>query len=174
VKTTRNLRLASVVVCAALLGGCATPEARIKGRPDVFARLSPDQQALVKSGKVAPGLDMDAVRLALGEPDRVVVVTNAARQFEVWHYDTYDGNEGTLYLDGFQSAYNVTGGPYYTPGPGLAGTYPEFRGREWGDSLFRPNTAVFFYAANPDRPHERIRVVFDTKGRVAMVRQRNS
>jgi hypothetical protein len=58
VKTTRILSLATAALCAVLLAGCDTPESRIKDSPQVFARLNPDQQALVKNGQIAVGFDM--------------------------------------------------------------------------------------------------------------------
>jgi len=172
VKTTRNLRFVAVVVCAVLLCGCTTPEARIKARPDVFARLTPDQQALVKAGMVAPGFDMDAVRLALGDPDRVMIETNASGQHEVWRYVTYGEDQGALYLDGFYVPYNVVGRPDFIGIPGYNNLYEGYPGRGWGDPYFRPSLAFYTYGTFRVRPHELIRVIFDTNGRVAIVRQR--
>ena len=102
---------ASAVVLAVLAGGCATPESRIKESPQAFARLPPDQQALVRAGQVAPGLDMDAVRLALGDPDFVVIVTNAGGRRQVWHYLAYGDDEGRLVFDGYFNGQNIVGGP---------------------------------------------------------------
>jgi outer membrane protein assembly factor BamE (lipoprotein component of BamABCDE complex) len=145
-KTTRNLLIASAALVAALLGGCATPESRIKDSPAVFARLNPDQQALVKAGQIAPGFDMDAVKLALGDPDRILVETNASGSHEIWRYVTYEDYQGTVIFGGYYHRYWGWGGPYF-----------------WGGGPY--------YNGYPARVHERIRVIFDTTGHVATIQQ---
>lgn len=173
-KTTRNLRFAAVVSCAVLLGACATPESRIKSRPDVFARLTPEQQALVKAGKVAPGLDKDAVRLALGDPDRVVVESTASGRHEIWRYLTYGEDEESLYIDGTYSPYSVQGGPYSVPNAMYNNLNPGGPARSWGDPYLRPSSALYYLGHSASTPHEQIRVIFDVSGRVVLVRQRAS
>jgi outer membrane protein assembly factor BamE (lipoprotein component of BamABCDE complex) len=145
-KTTRTLILASVAACAAFLAGCDTPEHRINNSPQVFSRLNPDQQALVKAGQIAVGFDMDTVKLALGDPDRVVVETNAAGQHEVWRYVTYEDYQGVVIYGGYWHRYRGWGGPYF-----------------WG--------GVPYYDGYPARVHERIRVIFDGTGHVATIEQ---
>ncbi len=145
-KTTRNFLLMSAALAAALLGGCTTPESRIKDSPAVFARLNPDQQALVKAGQIAPGFDMDAVKLALGDPDRILVETNASGSHEIWRYVTYEDYRGTIIFDGYYHRYWGWGGPYF-----------------WGGGPY--------YNGYPARVHERIRVVFDATGHVALIQQ---
>ncbi|MFI5357151.1 MAG: hypothetical protein ACHQ4G_07435 [Opitutales bacterium] len=87
-----------------MLAGCATtPAARIRNNPAAFAQLTPKEQTLVQSGQVGLGFSPDAVKLALGEPDRVTARTDAQGQVMVWHYTE------TVYYDG---AY-VYGGPYW-------------------------------------------------------------
>jgi hypothetical protein len=139
----------------------------------VYARLTPEQQALVRSGKVAVGFDMDSVWLALGEPDRVSIETNASGRHEIWRYVTYGEDQGALHLEGSSTPYSVPGGPYYMATTGFGSLYPGYPGRQWGDLYYRPNTALFVYGSSPERAYELIRVVFDTNGRVAMIRRRN-
>jgi outer membrane protein assembly factor BamE (lipoprotein component of BamABCDE complex) len=146
VKTSRILALASIAICAALIAGCSTPDTRIKSSPDVFARLNPDQQALVKSGHIAVGFEMDAVRLALGDPDRVLLITNAAGQHEVWNYVTYEDYQGGIIFEGYYHRYRGWGGPYFYGG-------------------------VPFYDGYPARIHSRIHIVFDASGRVESIQQ---
>jgi outer membrane protein assembly factor BamE (lipoprotein component of BamABCDE complex) len=143
-KTPMKLLLAAAA--AALLAGCSTPESRISDSPQVFARLNPDQQALVKAGQVAPGFEMDAVRLALGDPDRTLVVTDAGGQHEVWRYVTYEDYQGVVIYGGYWHRYRGWGGP-----------------RFWG--------GLPYYDGYPARVHERIRVVFDATGHVASIQQ---
>jgi hypothetical protein len=68
-KTTRIFAVAAAALCAALISGCSTPNTRISRSPEAFARLNPDQQALVKAGQIAVRGSTWTVTLALGEPD---------------------------------------------------------------------------------------------------------
>ena len=65
------------------LTGCATPETRIQKNPEVFARLTPTQQDLIKQGQAGVGFDPEMVKLALGEPDRIVTRTDAQGTTEI-------------------------------------------------------------------------------------------
>jgi hypothetical protein len=145
-KNTRTLILATVAACAALLAGCNTPETRIANSPQVFARLNPDQQALVKAGQIAVGFDMDTVKLALGDPDRVLMETNANGQHQIWRYVTYEDYQGVVIYGGYWHRYRGWGGPYF-----------------WG--------GVPYYDGYPARVHERIRVIFDQTGHVSAIQQ---
>lgn len=102
-KTAKLFLLVLAASGAVWLAGCSTPETRIKGHPEVFAQLAPQEQALVKSGQVGLGFSPEAVKLALGDPDRVTVRTDAKGQLQVWHYSE------TVYYDG---AF-IYGGPYW-------------------------------------------------------------
>jgi outer membrane protein assembly factor BamE (lipoprotein component of BamABCDE complex) len=95
--------LLSVLLLGAFaFAGCSTPESRIARSPEVFAQLTPQQQALVKMGQVGVGCDMNAVKLALGEPDRITVRTDSKGQTQTWHYVEaayYDG--AYIYSSGY-------------------------------------------------------------------------
>jgi outer membrane protein assembly factor BamE (lipoprotein component of BamABCDE complex) len=145
-KTSRIIALATAGLCAVLLAACDTPDSRIRNSPDIFAHLTPDQQALVKAGQIAVGFDMDAVRLALGEPTRETVFTDATGQHEVWHYTTYENSDGVIIYSGYYHRWGGWGGP-----------------RFWGD--------VGYYDGAPVRVHDRIRVMFDNNKRVASIQQ---
>lgn len=88
---------AAAAVAGLALGGCSTPASRIAANPAAFDQLTPQQQALVKQGQIAIGMSMDAVRLALGGPDRVTVRTTAQGQEQIWHYVQYEANGMMLY-----------------------------------------------------------------------------
>ena len=106
-----------LVMAVGLLAGCATPDARIKRSPEVFARLSPEQQALVKEGKVGIGFDADAVRLAVGEPDRRWTRTDAAGTNEVWSYIAWENDLGQPLYRGWYHGYAVSPSVYYLNAP---------------------------------------------------------
>jgi hypothetical protein len=95
------------------LAACATPEARIKKNPEAFAQLSPEQQDLVKQGKIAIGFDQEAVRLALGDPDRVRTRQDANGTNEIWSYVTYTGPDNVILYRGFYHRYYAWGDPLY-------------------------------------------------------------
>ena len=85
------MKLPFVLLAALLLVGCATPEARIRRNPALFASFPPEVQARVRQGHIALGFSQPAVRMALGDPDRVyhrITSTNTAN--EVWAYTSYD------------------------------------------------------------------------------------
>lgn len=105
------LKLFVLAVGLAVLAGCMSPESRIRKNPELFAQLTPEQQNLIKEGKVGVGFTPDMVRLALGEPDRVRVRTDAKGSREIWHYVTYEGEDGVILYRGMYHRY--WGGRYY-------------------------------------------------------------
>lgn len=116
------LSVVFVAAGLAVLAGCSTPQSRINQNPAVFARLTPDQQQLIKEGKVALGFDAAMVKLALGDPDRVHERTDATGTSEVWSYVTYEGDDGMLLYRGYYHRYYYGLGdpfyPYYLAYPG--------------------------------------------------------
>ena len=101
------LALAGLIV----LGGCSTPEARIQKNPAAFDRCTPEQQDLIKHGQVALGFDEEMVKLALGDPDRITTRTDASGTSEVWHYETYEADNGVILYTGYY--HHFWGAPLY-------------------------------------------------------------
>jgi outer membrane protein assembly factor BamE (lipoprotein component of BamABCDE complex) len=154
-KTSKTLLLSAAALCAVWLAGCQTPESRIKGSPEVFARLTPDQQAMVKAGQVGIGFTPDAVKLALGDPTRVTERVDATGKTEVWHYTEYETNDGVFLYTGYYHSWR--GGPW-----GWGGGW----GPGWG--------GYPYYDAYPNRrERDHIRVSFNTAGTVSAVEQEN-
>jgi hypothetical protein len=119
-KTTHLIRLALISVLGLWLAGCSTPATRIKANPEAFARLTVDQQSLVKAGQVALGFDFEAVKLALGDPDRVTTRTDADGQTVVWHYLTYEADGRMLFTGYYHTGRGWWGRaayPYYLDYP---------------------------------------------------------
>ena len=77
-----------VLAAVCMLGsGCvSTPASRIKANPSLFASFPPQVQEQVRKGAVAVGFTEDMVRMALGDPDRVILRTTAALQTKIWVY----------------------------------------------------------------------------------------
>src|SRR5579884_4009716 len=67
----------AILICALVLAACASPETRIRDNPELYAKLTPEQQTLVKKGQIALGMSQDAVMLALGKPNRITERTDA-------------------------------------------------------------------------------------------------
>lgn len=136
-KSPRFFVLLAAAAGVCWLAGCTTPEARINAQPKVFAQLTPAQQALVKSGQVGLGFSMDAVKLALGDPDHITVRTDASGQVQIWHYVTYETPGGVVLYAGYYHRHGY--------GWGL-----------WGDDLGYP-----YYLDYPNRRvHDRFQIVF--------------
>ena len=145
-----NPRAKPLVLAAAAsllwVAGCATtPESRIAQNPGEFARLTPDEQTMVRNGKVGIGMDADAVKLALGDPDRVTFETTDKGQFEIWHYET------TVYYDG----------AFLYPGPYWGHRHP-YWGGYWGPGPWALNAPAAVY--------DRFRIIL-ANGRVTSIRQ---
>jgi hypothetical protein len=95
----------------AVLTGCSTPESRIAKQPDLFNRLTPEQQQMIREGRVGIGFDMDMVKLAIGDPDRVRDRTDASGHKEVWTYVNYEANDGVILYRGWY--HRGWGSPFY-------------------------------------------------------------
>ena len=128
--------LIPVLLAAAALAGCATPEARIKDNPSAYSTLTPEQQALVKNGQIGLGMPESAVQLALGKPDRITEHTDASGQQHIWHYTEVQST-------GAAAAYPY---PYFSP-------YPRFY-----DPFFFPGYAGLYTPVQTET--DRIRVIF--------------
>ena len=105
----------------ALLAGCSTPQTRIRGNPVLFNSLPASDQQLIQEGKVAIGFTPEMVKLAVGEPDRVYVRTDASGTNEAWVYTSYSSHGGTMiYYRGF----------YHRRHPGMYPYWLDYNDRE--------------------------------------------
>ena len=139
----RFLHLAFTCAALVLAVGCATPDARIRQNPEFFAQLSPAEQQLIREGKVALGFTPEMVKLALGDPDRIYLRTDASGTSESWSYTSYEGPDGLLLYRGYYHRYH----------------------RGWGDPFYP------YYLSYPGRrEREYFKVVF-TDGRVSSIEQ---
>ena len=75
-----------IVIGLLILGGCATPEARIRRDPERFASFPPEVQESVRKGRIEIGYTRDMVLVALGRPGRMHTRTTAAGTTEIWSY----------------------------------------------------------------------------------------
>ena len=95
----RTLSIHVSFLAACLLAACAiTPEQRIQRDPTGFAALPAEQQQRAKEGSVGVGFDTAAVRIAYGEPDRIVEKETAEGASQVWvYYAVVPGFAGSAY-----------------------------------------------------------------------------
>lgn len=111
------LALAALGVALAAGAGCTSPESRIQRNPEVFARLSPTEQEMIRHGQVGLGFTPEMVKLALGDPDRVLQRTDQSGTSEIWSYVSYEGPDGIILYRGWYHRYYAWGDPlfpYYT------------------------------------------------------------
>jgi len=78
--------LLSAVCSMFFLTGCATIDSRISEHPDMFQRLSPSDQALVREGKIRDGMSQDGVYLAWGGPNERVPGRVHGKPADTWVY----------------------------------------------------------------------------------------
>lgn len=72
------------------LAGCVTtPAQRIERNRSLYASWPPGVQAAVRDGKISIGFTPDQVRMALGNPDRVIARTSEQGASEVWVYQSH-------------------------------------------------------------------------------------
>jgi hypothetical protein len=101
----------TLIAGLAVLVGCSTTETRIAKQPELFNRLTPEQQQMIREGRVGIGFDMDMVKLALGDPDRIRERIDSSGHSEVWTYLTYEAPDGVLLYRGWY--HRGWGSPYY-------------------------------------------------------------
>ena len=81
--------LIAVCTSALLFTGCSTTETRIADHPEIFQRLSPRDQALVREGGIRSGMSLDGVWLAWGAPNQKGTGFAHGRSVETWIYNEY-------------------------------------------------------------------------------------
>jgi hypothetical protein len=80
-------RLLLLLPCLLLLTQCAPRlDRRIERNMDLFVQLSPEDQQLVRAGRIREGMTQEAVFLAMGRPDRVGFGRRAGKVYETWSY----------------------------------------------------------------------------------------
>lgn len=83
-------RIAGLILALACLWqGCSTTppiEKRRVERVGAFERLAPEDQALVKEGRVRVGMDVDAAYIAWGRPDEILESEDASGRTVTWRF----------------------------------------------------------------------------------------
>jgi hypothetical protein len=86
--------LAALPLCLAvgalILTSCETTQDRISKNPEIYQRLSANDQALVTQGQIRAGMSRNAVWLAWGGPQRKIIGNMRGQPTETWIYITYE------------------------------------------------------------------------------------
>ena len=129
-----NSRFFFLVSCASLLllAGCATPTHRARENAGAFRKLSPADQALVRHGRVRPGLSKEAVYIAWGSPDWHFEDGKGKQARETWIYERQLSTYAPLgsYDQVYASSVDL-----YAPRSGY-GTAPGFGNGRFGNQGF--------------------------------------
>lgn len=120
---------------ALILTSCETTADRISKNPEIYQRLSANDQALVSRGQIRPGMSQNAVWLAWGSPDRKIVGNMAGHPTETWIYIYYATNPYYPYYGPWGPwAYNNPSPSYsfaYTTVGSATGTWHHHGGRNF-------------------------------------------
>jgi hypothetical protein len=106
-----------------ILAACSTVDSRIHEKPAVYSSLSPQDQALVKSGMVREGLPKGAVYIAWGAPEQIRSGSRNGHPYEAWVYTRLkavfdmDYFYPTFYRFGLYNYYGYWGYPLWGPYP---------------------------------------------------------
>jgi len=120
--TARRSPGAAVVILAAFLIACDTPQSRIKRNQALFESLPPDAQRKIRSGQVDIGFTKEMVLMALGRPTIRYDRASGGAMEEVWVYREGGGgsNVGLSIGGAVGSSVGIGGGIGVGDGPGGA------------------------------------------------------
>ena len=82
----RVINSSLVLVCLALLAGCATPDSRIADNKAAFDKFPAEIQQKIRTGQVDVGFTKEMVVMSLGEPANKFTRKTEAGDTEVWSY----------------------------------------------------------------------------------------
>jgi outer membrane protein assembly factor BamE (lipoprotein component of BamABCDE complex) len=140
-KTSTIFFLVAAALAALWGAGCSTPQTRIQRNPEVFSRLTSEEQTMVRNGQIGLGFTSEMVRLALGDPDYIDIRTDKTGTSEIWTYTSSETMDEMGFYNGwYHHSPWGWGGPFFP--------YPLFAGRgyrrEWVDFrvVFKDGKAV--------------------------------
>jgi outer membrane protein assembly factor BamE (lipoprotein component of BamABCDE complex) len=82
------------------VSGCDTINHRIREKQDVFNRLDPKAQAVIRQGRVEIGYTPDMVYMALGKPDKIEGTT--------WYYKHYfEEGDGPFNVQRYEEDFTI-------------------------------------------------------------------
>jgi hypothetical protein len=131
-------RALGIAAWGLVLSSCATIETRISQHPEMYQRLSAQDQALVSQGQIRRGMTMDAVWLAWGTPDEKIPDSMDNRPTETWIYLRYQTPPSY-------------GGPYYYGRDDWSYIPPKFPYASRG-ATFSNGRVLFFQYVPPPPP----------------------
>lgn len=115
-----NLSLSLIFLSSLLLfSSCVTvntPQTRIEKNPQIFEKLSPKEQVLVKEKKIKEGMSKDAVFLSLGKADKIEESFANGKKQTVWYYTRTQPVYHTSVSGGIVFGSRYYNQPYYNSG----------------------------------------------------------
>jgi hypothetical protein len=107
-----------IAAAALLFASCGTTGQRISQHPEIYQRLSPQDQGLVSQGQIRRGMTMDAVWLAWGTPDekRPGGRGPSTETWFYWRYATPPSYGMPYYYGPFDWSYIPPRFPYLSKG----------------------------------------------------------
>lgn len=113
-----KILLCLLLPLTAFFTSCSTtPQSRIQRNPELFTKLSPKHQELVRQGRIDRGMTKPAVFLAMGNPDSKSIGEQRGKSFERWYYNVlvpvYTYGFSPYYGYGYGHGYGYWDGGYY-------------------------------------------------------------
>lgn len=129
-----------VLVLAAALAACQSPQSRIKRNQAAFDVFPPEVQQAIREGRAEAGFTPEQVQMALGKPDRVYTQKTAELTREIWAYGIQGGPRVGVGL-GMSSMHLRNGsGSAYGSSLDVASDIPD--GRTWLRYVFENGKVV--------------------------------
>lgn len=101
--------LACIATGALFLSGCSTVSSRIEANQAAFSQLPPNQQALVREGKISGGMSQEAVFMAWGQPQQKATGMVHGNATETWVYTASTAAYGPYYGPGWYGGWGFAG-----------------------------------------------------------------
>lgn len=97
-----KIPLVALAALALALTGCSTVESRIQEKSATFSALNPEQQKVLKEGRVEVGFTEEMAYIALGQPDLVRERQTAQGTVKVWTFLSYSEEYAGTHRTGFR------------------------------------------------------------------------
>lgn len=79
------------LLAVSFLAACSTPQTRAQRNPELMARVSAEERALIEAGEIDLGFTEEMVEVAWGRPDRIDRERRAEGEWVVWAYQEARG-----------------------------------------------------------------------------------
>lgn len=96
----KKIMLIACLLGVLLVQGCVSPRSRRRDFVDEHPNLSPDITGAILKGRIAEGMNSEAVRASWGKPDQTTISVSGRNMTETWSYNAPIGRfaEGVIIL----------------------------------------------------------------------------